>query len=262
MGRPTKAKTLNKIPELKQLPRNSPDLKKWHRDTRIAIVNSFGKMSDHERDFKDIRYSFSTITIPTPDSEFQKAYERGLDSAASVLESMIEEIEEYWEEDEKSSNPSRTGVKTPRDKNKVFVVHGRDESVRETVARFLENLDLEPAILHEQPSKGRTIIEKFEDHSDVGFAVVLLTPDDVGTIGDSPDDLKPRARQNVVFELGYFAGALGREKVCALVKGDIEKPSDYDGVVYIPLDNGDRWQMKLVKELKAAGFDVDANKAI
>ena len=107
----------------------------------------------------------------------------------------------------------------PKSTNQVFVIHGHDESARESVARFLEKLELEPIILHEQPNKGRTIIEKFEDYADVRFAVVLLTPDDVGAVKDRADDLRPRARQNVVFEFGFFIGKLGRERVCALGEG-------------------------------------------
>jgi predicted nucleotide-binding protein len=98
--------------------------------------------------------------------------------------------------------------------------------MKESVARFLEKLDLRPIILHEQPNKGRTVIEKFEAHSDVGFAVVLLTPDDVGGLASSPDKLSRRARQNVILELGYFIGKLGRAKVCALYKEGVEIPSD------------------------------------
>ena len=117
-------------------------------------------------------------------------------------------------------------------------------------------------ILHEQPNQGRTIIEKFEEHAQVGFAVVLLTPDDVGSLKGENNHLKPRARQNVIFEFGFFIGRLGRHRVCALTKGDVEIPSDYDGVVYVPLDDHGAWKMKLVKELKAAEFDVDANLAL
>ena len=100
----------------------------------------------------------------------------GLRSSATLLKSMIDEIEEYWEEDDKSSDISDTSVRNPADLNKVFVVHGHDEAARETVARFLERLELAPVILHEQPNEGRTIIEKIEDNADVAFAVVLLTP--------------------------------------------------------------------------------------
>ena len=129
------------------------------------------------------------------------------------------------------------------------------------MARFLQRLGLTPIILHEQPNQGRTIIEKFEQHAQVGFAVALLTPDDVGSLKNEEKKLKPRARQNVVFELGYFLGRLGRERVCALTKGNVELPSNYDGVVYISLDDGG-WKIDLIRELKNVGFNVDANRAL
>jgi hypothetical protein len=147
------------------------------------------------------------------------------------------------------------------DPDSVFVVHGHDEA-RERVARLLERLGLKPIILHEQPDQGRTIIEKFESHAAVGFAVVLLTPDDVGSAAFEPQALKPRARQNVIFELGFFVAALGRRRVCALYKGDVELPTDYTGVVYTPMDPADGWQLKLARELKHAGLDVDLNRVV
>ena len=124
-------------------------------------------------------------------------------------------------------------------------------------------MEIEPVILHEQPNKGRTIIEKFEDYAGVGFAVILLTSDDVGKLNDDgASELKPRARQNVILELGFFLGKLGRQRVCPLVKGNVETPSDYDGVVYTNFDDAGGWQLKLVRELKSAGFNVDANRAV
>ena len=142
------------------------------------------------------------------------------------------------------------------------MVHGHDETIREKVAGFLRKLDLEPIVLHEQPNIGRTIIEKFVDYADVGFAVILLTPDDVGAVKNKENDLKPRARQNVIFELGYFVGILGRNKVCALKEKNVETPSDYDGVVYTDLDAAGAWKMEVVRELKGAGFEIDANRLI
>ena len=269
MARPTKAKAterlrnaLNGIPELKGIPRHSPAFERWRRNTGVAIANTFESASSHVADFNNIRYSLMVVGLGTSDSEYQAAYVRGLESAESLLESMLDEIGEYWEEDERSPEVADSGVTSARITNKVFVIHGHDESAREMVARFLEKLELEPVILHEQPNKGRTIIEKFVDYADVGFAVVLLTPDDVGAIKGQEADLRPRARQNVVFEFGYFIGRLGRENVCALVKGDVERPSDYDGVLYVPLDENDGWKMRILRELKAAGFEVDANQAL
>ncbi|HEY1774008.1 MAG TPA: nucleotide-binding protein [Gammaproteobacteria bacterium] len=173
---------------------------------------------------------------------------------------------EFNVEPTQETRPAKEEAKTldkgNRDKSKrVFVVHGHDVAAREGVARFIQKLGLEPIILHEQPDGGKTIIEKFEHNSDVSYAVVLLTPDDVGSKrGDSTS--KPRPRQNVIFELGYFVGVLGRSHVAALVKGEVERPSDYDGVVYISLDDHDAWKMKLARELQTAGHAIDMNNVL
>lgn len=153
-----------------------------------------------------------------------------------------------------------TAVAAKKHTNKVFVVHGHDNAARESVARFLERQGLEAVILHEQPTGGRTIIEKLEHYADVDFAIVLLTPDDIGGVKTSESSgLQPRARQNVILELGFFLGTLGRDKVCALHQGPLELPTDYLGVCYVRLDDGGGWRLKLAKELRAAGFNVDLN---
>ncbi|MEX0827910.1 MAG: nucleotide-binding protein, partial [Haliea sp.] len=146
--------------------------------------------------------------------------------------------------------------------NNVFLVHGHDHGSLETVARFLEKLGLDVTILHEKPNRGQTIIEKLERESDVDLAVVLLTPDDVGSTVDDQENLSPRARQNVVMELGLFIGKLGRDRTFALVKGAIEKPSDYHGVLYIPFGPKYPWKVALAKELKEAGANIDLNDAL
>ena len=124
----------------------------------------------------------------------------------------------------------------------------------------VEKLGLEAVILHEQPNQGHTIIEKFENYSDVSFAVVLLTPDDVGSTKANTGNLAPRARQNVIFELGFFIGKLGRNRVCALHKGNVEFPSDFSGVLWLPMDASGAWRFALGKEMRAVGFEVDLNK--
>jgi predicted nucleotide-binding protein len=148
----------------------------------------------------------------------------------------------------------------PINARKIFIVHGHDNELKQTVARFIEKLGLIPIILHEKENTGLTIIEKFEKFSEVNYSIVLMSPDDVGNSVMESKNLKPRARQNVIFELGYFYGKLGRKNVCAIVKGDIEIPSDNDGIIYIAMDNKDGWKVLLCKELKAAGVDFDMNK--
>jgi predicted nucleotide-binding protein len=145
--------------------------------------------------------------------------------------------------------------------NKVFIVHGHDIYAKSEMARTLERGGFEAIILHEQASAGKTVIEKIEDNTDVAFAVVLYTPCDVGRAKEGKiDDERSRARQNVVFEHGYLIGKLGRERVCALVKDDIETPGDISGVVYITMNDAGAWKMELAKEIKNAGLQVDMNK--
>ena len=158
-----------------------------------------------------------------------------------------------------NSGDDRLSEQNPNER-RVFVVHGHDNEAKESVARFLKKIELEPIILHERPSKGLTVIEKIEAYSGVEYAVVLLTPDDVGAVKGNERNLQPRARQNVILELGYFLAKLGRSKVAAVMRGDIELPSDYHGVVYMRYDNGE-WKDKIIQELKALGIEVDANKA-
>ncbi len=191
----------------------------------------------------------------------QQEVEEGRQKAIATLEGIIARFEEGIEltppEPQPGPQPTRAGAES----RKVFVVHGHDGEAREAVARFLVEIDLKPIILHEQPNQGRTIIEKVEDHSDVAFAVVLLTPDDVG--GPKDGDQQPRPRQNVLLELGYFIGRLGRKRVCALKRGEMELPTDFAGVVWEPFDGtAGGWKQTLGRELQAAGFEIDWNKVM
>jgi predicted nucleotide-binding protein len=147
--------------------------------------------------------------------------------------------------------------------HKIFLVHGHDQLALHETARFLEKLGQEVVILREQPNQGRTIVEKFEEYADVGFAIVLLTADDHGGPKSSdPATFRHRARQNVIFELGYFIGRIGRGRVCALYQQGVEIPSDYAGVLYVELDERGAWRLEIAKELRAAGLEVDMNDAL
>jgi predicted nucleotide-binding protein len=137
----------------------------------------------------------------------------------------------------------------------VFIVHGHDDIAKFEMASFIKNLSLEPIILHLQASSGRTIIEKIEHYSNVGFGVILYTPCDFGGKAGALK-IEHRARQNVVFEHGYLIGKLGRARVAAMVKGEVETPNDISGVVYIALDPADTWKEQLKREMRAAGFAV------
>jgi predicted nucleotide-binding protein len=177
---------------------------------------------------------------------------------------------EFWNEkwQEESEMPKKMAVikKEPNSatrqiSNKVFIVHGHDNEAKLEVARTLENGGFEPVILHEQADNGLTVIEKIEKYTDVAYAIVLYTECDIGRAKNIPADKeRHRARQNVVFEHGYLIAKLGRDHVSALVKGDVETPSDISGILYIPMDPAGAWKMHLAKNMQAAGLPVDFNE--
>jgi predicted nucleotide-binding protein len=202
---------------------------------------------------------------PEVDFDAQEAHEarrylaEGKDQSIQLLQQAIRTLQDQLADQEQAEHPP-TAFNRVLPKTKVFVVHGHDEAVLQIVARFLEQIGLEAIVLREQPDQGRATIEKFEHYAgQVGFAVVLLTPDDIA--GSAAAGVSAaRARQNVIFELGYFAGKLGRGRACLLRKGDVEIPSDLYGVIYTDLDAAGGWKLKLVQELKAADLEFDANR--
>lgn len=229
---------------------------------KMIVRKVFGDSSDNYKDF--LRIGFHPMWAPSTEVDRQDLWTSGQNESVNLLTTMLEELE-------LSEVPEVTeglGAKDEKS-NRIFVVHGHDDEMRLAVARSLEKLKLDPVILHEQPDRGRTIIEKFTDYSDVGFAVVLLSPDDMGyRNAQSPSEARPRARQNVILELGYFLGKLGRENVLVLYRqaddrqaDDLEFPSDYSGVLYTPFEEG-KWQFGLVRELKACGYAVTADALV
>jgi predicted nucleotide-binding protein len=213
----------------------------------VAVVSSRGMRGGYPSQRED----------PTRRQARERTWLSGQQQSAALIDTMIKDLE--LREEEQAESVREAGAAAAKS-NRVFVVHGHDDGMRESVARTLLKLGLEPVILHEQPDRGRTIIEKFYDYSDVGFAVVLLSPDDMGYVGTADStEARPRARQNVILELGFFLGRLGRENVVALHKGGTEIPSDFSGVLFKPFVSGGDWPYKLTKELRASGYDVSSD---
>jgi predicted nucleotide-binding protein len=180
---------------------------------------------------------------------------------AQSIEQAIRTLEDQIADQEHNATLAPTAIAIPASEpRKIFIVHGHDSTSKAEVARYIEKLGFEAIILHERANKGRTLITKFrEEANDAGFAIVLMTPDDLGK-AEKAVDFNLRARENVVFELGFFVGKLGPERVAALVKGSIERPSDFDGVVYIALEED--WQKQLGIELQEPGYEIDWNKVM
>ena len=227
---------------------------RWSKYNKDLLSRRFDNTSIAEYDYTDFDDFPWVVRIgePTPFSEELDRYKKGMDSSISSLKGIHERLELY-------DKPSNTPQSTFGDE--VFIVHGHDDEAKVTVARFVENLGIEATILHERANRGQTIPEKFEEHADeAGFAIILLTPDDVGASQDEANNLKPRARQNVVLELGYFWGRLGRERMCVLYKEGVELPSDIHGILYVLLDSFNGWQLQLAREMQQAGLPIDLEK--
>lgn len=243
---------------LKHRPLQSSDHTAWNNTTRDYLVKVFGSASPNVSAVIQAS-SDHGLYMGMGDEAFEEYEVSQLANQIKMLESCIEQLETEIELSGARLDSSADKVSSTVISPRVFVVHGHNHGIKEAVARFLEKLGLVPVILHEKPNAGRTIIEKFSDYSDVHFSVGLLTADDEGKVRGETNSLRPRARQNVILELGYFLGKLGRSRVCALYESDVEIPSDYQGVLFVPLDPQNKWKFDLVQELKAAGFDVDAN---
>jgi len=245
---------LQKILDSRPIDKSQHDA--WENTTKDFLIKIFGSKSDNIRAV--IYASGGVLSFGMRPSEREAYRITQIQNQIKMLESCIEQLETQIELSGKTIEKEKEVL--TGNNNEVFIVHGHNNEIKESVARLITILGLKPIILHEQPNKGRTLIEKFTDYADVGFAIILLTKDDLGAVKEDKDDLKPRARQNVVMELGYFLGKLGRDRVCPLYEDTVELPSDYEGIVYIPLDSSGKWKIDIVKELKAAGFKVDANK--
>lgn len=231
-----------------QVTSDDPAFKAWRAKVERLLIKLYGEDSYEYKDFKKYRFTLTVCTLGTPHSEFVKACSRDLISVKAVLATYIDELLEDGEEQIQSfANNSR-----------VFIVHGRDEAMKEAVARLVEKQGLNAIILNEQPNKGRTLIEKIESYSDVGVAICLLTADDTGCRKDE-DVSVFRARQNVIFEAGYFIGKIGRDRVITIVDEKVEIPSDLNGIAYT---NSNGWKLELLSELHGLGYRVDFKEMI
>lgn len=229
----------------------------WEVIARDHLVRAFGSDSPNVDSVLDVG-RFGSSPRDAGEHYWSAHRAKSLEKRIVILQSLIETLQTAAE---LTHTPMPESVESFG--TSIFLVHGHSEGVLHAVARFLEKLNVRVIILREQANSGRTIIEKFVEYSDVGFAVVLLTPDDRGGPAEwSYERQRPRARQNVILELGFFLGKLGRNRVCALYQEGVEIPSDYQGVVFTQLDEGGAWRLALARELRAAGIEIDMNRAL
>ncbi len=224
----------------------------WRARSEDLIVKIFGKNSPQH---KMIRSALSIRTIGDDESKFETAKLSIIETLQSSLDILKEDVFEEFVTEKAASSEAYS--------NKVFVVHGHDDKSKTDLEIFLAEIGLEPVVLHRKPDEGQTIIEKIEKHSDVGYAFILLTPDEVAYLAneeskpDTERKKEKRARPNVIFEFGFFVGKLGRKRVCCLYKGDVALPSDVGGFLYKKFNNSiDEVAYNIIKELKACGYTL------
>ena len=233
---------------------------RWSKDELEAALNSKGWILDsrdieHAIQFELIEgvkvnlYNTGSFTFGGPKSDFKSAVEAFVKAGPDGAEAGRQE---HGIDKGNPQVPSES-------ERRVFVVYGHDTDARDDLELILRRVQVNPIILQNIPGVGDTLIEKLEALTDADFACVLLTPDDIGAANATPKNLRPRARQNVVLELGMVLSRLGRRRVAILVKGeDIEKPSDINGLIYIPFTSKvNEAANALGAALASAGFEID-----
>jgi predicted nucleotide-binding protein len=249
--------TVGSIPK-RDLPTYKRDAIKWS-EFNVTLLETVFTNNTVASEYKRAAFGMS---INAGDTGTAKLFAEGVDQQIQKLESVLERLDLYAELPAVLVE-ARERIPIEYRDQKVFIVHGHDEAALQVIARFLETIGLQAIVLREQPDQGRTTIEKFEACArEVGFAVALLTPDDLGGSAAALEQAA-RARQNVIFELGYFVGRLGRGRACVVRKGELEIPSDLFGVVYTTLDHpAEGWKIRLARELRAAGFEFDPARVL
>lgn len=238
------------------------DFTRWRETSKGLLRNLLGPDHELTKQLTDVRYtpnaSMAVPGRPASSSSAEKYRQKSVRQAISILNSAKDELmlqDELNRSDARDTLATVDATPTPQE---VFIVHGRNDHRKHEFARVILALTgTEPIILHEQRNGGQVLIEKFEANANrAGFAVVLLTADDYGREKSETSE-QPRARQNVIFEMGFFYAALGRHRVAAFLEEGVEEPGDVRGVVYNPIDNSGGWKNLLARELAAAGIDVD-----
>lgn len=213
----------------------------WQVKSEIFIENLFGKESRIYECFHEI-------------SKYQRYsgnFNEACYYAQSVIKAYLDNMKEKMEEQHMEINQINLSSNKDLNFSQVFIVHGHDGEKKESVARLIEKQGIHPIILSDEVNSGTTIIEKIEKYDNVGAAICIFSPDDIGK-SKKENVERNRARQNVVLETGYFMGKLGRDRVIILSNGDLEFPSDLQGIVYTGAD----WKIKVLKELNQIGFKV------
>ena len=229
---------------------SSPDFYAWKSKVNRFLIAKFGETSYEYDEFNKISFTLTVFPLNVTNEQKADKCREGIKKAIAILLTYLDEIREN--DSEKGNDKLREA-----DFSSVFSVYGHNEALKQAVARLIENQGIKAILLDEQTDGGKTIIEKFESNSNVGAAICLFTADDIGYEKNDENNRKPRARQNVVFETGFFIGKLGRDHIIIICDSQLELPSDMSGIVYT---DSDQWQTNVLQELSSIGYKIDFNR--
>lgn len=273
---------IDEIDKVRKKPRLSAKFKTWKSETGELMERVFGRNAKQVKDFDTIPYTLAAFSNQTPESKFDEAFQQGLQKAAIVLSSAIKDIkkgarggkpqskepEPPAREAPKAVNPAPSIAsspppapvaaspamegrsRAPLSSSKIFIVYADSSSIKNDLMDFISRIGVTPITIQDRPGQQNLLLGKLQQFHDVGYAVVLLNPAATGI------------SHEVAFELGILVGALGKDRVCGLVKEKLDIMANYSGISYVPHDPAGAWKFMLIKQLKHAGFEVDANLAL
>lgn len=182
-------------------------------------------------------------------------WEDELKEKEDEIDQREKEIQKKEEEQEKKRKEEKLG-------NDILVVHSHDDEAKDMTLGFIDELGLNPIILRDTPDSGTELFDRFEDHKNIGFAIVVLNPDDIGETKIERCELRHRVNQSLIFELGFLVGKLGWNRVCALYEEGIDIPASNEGIIYVQMDKEGKWKKTIAREIKTAELEVEADKII
>ncbi len=237
--------------------RHSQEFSDWLQDALLTLRQVD---PEFERSFNQIPFSPTVVNPLMTNEVWEAAFRSGITQAIRLIDVALSELKSTQIRQEREA-PKNDGPEKTRSKRGVFIGHGRELTCLQAVENFVIKIGFDPVVLKDQGSGGLVLLDKLEASANVDFAIILLTPDDLGRLKDETE-LNPRARQNVIFEFGYLIAKLGRHRVCTVMKDMVEMPSNVLGLVHIPYDPEGIWRFKILKEMTTGGLKVDANNAL
>ena len=237
--------------------------KSWRNDSIRFLQKVFGEDSHEAVTFEHIGFSITYITYDFFRDGWKEHvlnekynFKKGLKTAIFYLKNFESEILHDVDIEERGYKDSNNASHKESHKNNIFIVHGHNGGVKDKVANFISKLGIEPIILNEQIDRGRTLLEKLEEYSDIKAAIIIFTNEDAGSNGDS--EYEKKARQNLIFEAGYFLGKLGNKNIIVIAEQGVIPPSVLDGHPYFKMDQEEKWKTDITKKLKSMKkFNID-----